>query len=316
MNTTLNNYNASVNRNLSSLLSQIQDDGPAYADSMKQSKQDNVVTNKRAEPEAIDSAALRQYQNGVESNSLVKKEINQGVWLQLLLLLVSTALLLSTLFRFDAQTDDIEKSLSLYDEKMQETIALQSEQKLVNTTKINKKLQLMQKDLQLIKTDYTALDKKYVAIEINVPAAEEKEKAKEATQISEQANIQEAVIDDIDVYKSEMFSLKNELQKVKNKLGTKFETSNNTFNREIKIATNSTGSVVSLASFAKKDNAEKMAKKLRVEGLLPEITTAIVNEKPVYRLSVSGFLNKNEAELFIRKASEQYGIFGSRIKES
>ncbi len=52
MTTSFNNFNSSVNRNLSSLLSQIQDDGPAYADAVRQSSSDNVVTNNNVKMEA------------------------------------------------------------------------------------------------------------------------------------------------------------------------------------------------------------------------------------------------------------------------
>jgi len=292
--TSFNNYNSAVNHNLSSLLSQIQDDGPAYADAMRHSNPDNVATNNNAKADATHGAAHKE-QYAASKPAISKKEISPGVWLQLLLLLISAALLVSTLFRLDAQTSELEKSLSDYDEQIQESIDLQNEQVPAGTTKINKKLQALQKDLQLIKTDYSALDKKYGEMAAN-------------TAVPQAAPL---VQDNIHLYEDEIAVLKSELKTVRSELNTI-----NKSNHSTKEMVANNGVIVNLASFTSKYNAEKIAKQLHADGLAPAIKQAVVRGERVYRLSVSGFLNRNEAETFIRKAGVQYGMADGRIRKS
>ncbi len=315
MNITANNYNSIANHNLSSVLSQIQDNGPAYADSSKdlyrnqasqKSMNHDTATSKPSTDElcedtvSLSSNGEASAQNPVANLSSVKKEISPGVWLQLLLLLISAALLASTLFRLDAQTNTIENSFSVYDEtineKIQESVELQRENSTDGTTGIKAALQSLQKELQLIKTDYSALDKKYVEMAQNKNTLE-----------TQNTTAQE----DVSTFKYKILSLKSELQTVKEKLKL-----NGTKKASLAETPANNGLTVALASLTNKDKAEKIVQQLFAEGLQPSIKQAIVNGTRVYRLSVSGFYNRDQAELFIRKAGEKYGMKDSRIRKS
>ncbi len=315
MNTSANNYNAIANHNLSSVLSQIQDNGPAYADSSRELHRNQVsqksmnrdtATNKPSADELCDdtvslsSGSEARAQNPAANLSSAKKEITPGVWLQLLLLLISAALLASTLFRLDAQTNTIENSLSVYDEKIdekvQESVELQRENSTDGTTGIKAALQSLQKELQLIKTDYSALDKKYVEM------AQNKAIVKKRNTVAQ---------DDASTFKYKILSLKSELQTVKNKLKL-----SGAVKGSLAKTPASSGLTVALASLTNKDRAEKIVQQLYAEGLQPSIKQAIVNGARVYRLSVSGFYNRDEAESFIRKADKKYGMKDSRIRKS
>jgi len=316
MNITANDYNSIANHNLSSVLSQIQDNGPAYAGSTNQRTHERPVK----ENMAYNAGAGKQQRNelyddtvsissgstpeGARRQSDVsvnpKKEISPGVWLQLLLLLISAALLASTLFRLDAQTNTIENSLSVYDEKIdekiQESVDLQRENTTDGTTGIKVALQSLQKELQLIKTDYSALDKKYVEMAQNKAALETKN-----------ATAQEYV----STFKYEILSLKSELQTVKDKL----KLTGTTKQLPAALPVNN-GLTVALASLTNREKAEKIVQQLYAEGLQPSIKQAVVNGERVYRLSVSGFYDRSEAESFIRKADKKYGMKDSRIRKS
>jgi len=162
------------------------------------------------------------------------------------------------------------------------------------TTKISEKLQSLQNELQTIKTDYLVLDKKYVSLVQN----------KTTETINETASIK----DDVSVFKYEILSLKSELQAVKNKLK---------INKSLPVqAATDSGLTVMLASLTNKVRAEKIVQQLYAEGLKPSLKPAIVKGEKVYRLSVSGFYNRDEAELFIRKADKKYGMKNSRIRKS
>lgn len=315
MNASANNYNTTANHNLSSVLSQIQDNGPAYSKSAKQTNLRDLMAKEDSrhnttgiqqqideqytdDKVSLSSSKLQQQPQYQQSNSdNPKKEISPGVWLQLLLLLISVALLTSTLFKLDAQENTFNDSLSVFDKKINESVDVQKGNASTDTTKLHTALQNLQKELQLIKTDYSSLDKKYVALAKNKAATDIQKTPSET--------------DEISVFKYEILSLKSELQAVKNKLKTPGE------GKDITVKeTAGNGLIVNLASLRNKDKAEKIVQQLYAEGLLPTIKQAIVKGEHVYRLSVSGFYNRGEAESFIRKANKKYGMKDSRIRKS
>ncbi|VAW53077.1 hypothetical protein MNBD_GAMMA06-1942 [hydrothermal vent metagenome] len=314
MNISTNNYNSTTNHNLSSVLSQIQDNGSAYSDLTKQryrkqpaaeNTQSDELYNDILPVSSSDMQNETQYQTTSFSDS--KKEISHGIWLQLLLLLISAVLLASTLFKLDAQTNNIENSLSIYDEeideKIQESADLQKQDSKDSTTKLKTALQSLQKELQLIKTDYSDLDKKYIEMAQNNATSE----------MQDSSTMQ----DDASTFKYEILSLKSELQTVKDKLRlNNTDNLTSTGNRSLVEVTANNGLIVALASLSNRNKAEKIVKQIYEEGLTPNIQQATVNGERVYRLSVSGFYNRNEAELFIRKADEKYGMKDSRIKNN
>jgi len=317
MNTSPDIYSSPANHNLSSVLSQIQDNGPAYAESAKPRNLRGFISKEhdsRAES-AMSQQDNAQYtddklslssSNGNHQQKLAerstkqgnsKKEISPGIWLQLLLLLISAALLASTLFKLDAQTNNFKDSLSTFDEKIQQSVNFQKKHSSDGATKINSALQALQKELQLIKTDYSALDRKYVALVKNNVTATAKDDS--------------STNDDTSIFKYEILSLKSELQAVKNKLKI---TGNSHISTKGKKTDNNL--TVALASLKNKTKAEKIVQQLYDEGLFPTIKQAVVKGERVYRLSVSGFINRDEAESFIRKAGKKYGMKGSRIRRS
>lgn len=324
MNTAAYNYNSPVNHNLSSVLSQIQDNGPAQTGLTGKKNLRDLLSGENTK---ADTASIRQQDDQLYNGDTVsissngahgepqsqtkkspatdsvttKKEISPGIWLQLVLLLISTALLLSTLFRLDAQTNDVENSLSVYDEKIdekiQESVDFQKKNTSDGTIKINAALHSLEQELQTIKTDYSTLDKKYVALV--------------QSQASEKTQDAASILDDVSVFKYEILSLKSELQAVKSKLQiTKPDKAKTT-----KTAAGN-GLSIALASLTNRIKAEKIVQQLHEEGLLPTIKQAIVKGERVYRLSVSGFDNRAEAESFILKADRKYGIKNSRIRKS
>jgi cell division septation protein DedD len=315
MNTSPDNYSSPANHNLSSVLSQIQDNGPAYAESANQGNLRSFISKTKtkratAAPQQQDDEQYPDDKLSLSSNNLqqespahstnpriTKKAISHGIWLQLLLLLISAALLASTLFRLDAQTNNVEDSLSSFDDKIQESVDFQKQHSTDGATKINAALQALQKEFQLIKTDYSALDKKYVALVKNKTAATTRSKS--------------ATNDDASIIKYEILSLKSELQAVKNKLNISGNAHGSTTDRS---PDNSL--TVALASLTNKTKADKIVQQLYAEGLFPTIKQAIVKGERVYRLSVSGFIDRDEAEAFIRKAGKRYGMKDSRIRRS
>lgn len=311
VNTSPNYDNSPANRNLSSVLSQIQDDGPAYGDLRQRSNSGNCITEENeksgvasGEPQAggsyddvlsVSSSGLQKEQDRATNSDSSKKKTSPGILLQLLLLIV-TALLAMTIFRFDVRTDNLEKMLNIFDEKIQGSMVFQSEYVSTDITETNEALRSLQDELQLIKNDYSALDKKYVTM-----TDESKPETKGVASIQ----------DNVSVMKYEILSLKSELQAVKNKLKMSKKDK-----RSTAAVISGSGLTVSLASLTNKDKVEKIAEQLNADGWLPSIKQAVVKGERVYRLSVSGFSDRKEAELFIVKAGKKYGMKDGLIRKT
>ena len=301
--------NISPNRNLSSLLSQIQDDGPAYAGNGSV-KRDKFFNRKKTNNSASTSqqltglnsnVALSVPSNGLQQDrrantAIVKTKSNASTWLLFLLMLCVAVSSAFTLLKLDLRTSELEESLNLYDASLQDSTVsqTQSENLSFSITNTSDTLQSIQQELQLIKTDYEALDEKYTKSIEN--------------RVSPQVN--ESVSDTVGELKYEILALKSELQTVKNKLVITGEDEN-----LIDTAVVSSGLIVNLASLTNKNKVEEIVEQLQQAGLSPLIQQAVVKGIHVYRLSVSGFLNRDEAESFIRKAGEEYGMKDGWIRK-
>lgn len=74
--------------------------------------------------------------------------------------------------------------------------------------------------------------------------------------------------------------------------------------------------VVNLASLSSRDKAQRAVKRLEDSGIAPVIQEAIVNGEKVYRLSVAGFFTRGDATVFINKARKEFGFDGGWIRRS
>lgn len=304
VNTSPNDCATPMNHNLSSLLSQIQDDGPAYRDSVnrKQSKENSVREKhesrlNNADVSPVFSSQLKQSRK--THAAVLDNKTNNSIWVLFFLVSCFIALLAFTLFRLDIRTIKLEESFSSYGASMQENMLAQTQQKatLANITNTNETLQSIKKELKLIKTDYSVLDDKY-----NEFVAKREQSTTDNTKYIQK---------NVTALNKELVTLKGDLLTIKNNF---IKTDKKT--TKVKRAATNRGLVVSLASLSNKIKAEEILEQLYEAGYIPLIQQAVVNGKRVYRLSVSGFSNSKEAELFIRKAGKQYGMKDGFLRKS
>jgi len=109
----------------------------------------------------------------------------------------------------------------------------------------------------------------------------------------------------------------------KNKLISKVKVKEKHSGKDKKIADNFKKSkkvksilTVSLVSLSNENKANEILERLDVSGLSPSLEKAVVNGKQVYRISVSGFTDLDEAKLFIHSAADKYGVKGSKIRNN
>lgn len=85
---------------------------------------------------------------------------------------------------------------------------------------------------------------------------------------------------------------------------------------EVKSKKSKSSLMVNLVSLSNKSKANEIIKRLETSGLSPQLEEAVVNDKQVYRISVTGFTDRDEAMLFIQSAADKFGVKGSRIRKN
>ena len=325
---TANQKTAAGNKNISSVLSQIQDEGPAYADSQRQDNLINLRSDKSNKtPDRQNNEAFNNEvkQPGLaatlRSNSMQNRDrdtydkatvaglnINKTTWIQLSLILFIALAIALFLFRLDARTDQLEVSLNSYGDDVLDSIDSYSSELSPGFRSIKKTLTEVKQELEHIKANSVSKSKL------------------ESPIVSEQSE-QPSISDNIGIMDDEILALKNELKITQDKLKAlntdKTMAGNPGVNRKVAVANGSdttaistTGWVVNLASFTNIDKTEKALEPLYAAGLSPLIQQANVNGKRIYRLIIDGFASQADAKLFVRRADDEFGLQGGWIRKS
>ena len=320
---TANQNTVAGNKNISSMLSQIQDEGPAYAGSQVDSQrsddlinlssaksnetpgyqQNDVVNNEKKQPDL--SAQFMRNRNTQAATGLNK---NKTTWIQLSLFLLVALALTFFLFRLDARTDQLEVSLNSYEDDVQDSIDSYTSELSPEFRSIKKALNVVKQELELIKASTVS------ATKVEGPVVNEQFQSP-------------SISDNIGIMDDEILALKNELKIAKDKLkalsadkaraGHAGGDDKNTVAASIaKTEISTTGWVVNLASFTNINKTEKALEPLYAAGLSPMIQEANVNGQRIYRLIIDGFASQADAKLFVRRADEEFGLQGGWIRKS
>jgi len=306
------------NGNLSSLLSQIQDDGPAYGDAptpdnlvnLRKNNIDNYSNNQQSDYFSQTSQTSQTGQANVNPEISAKTKTSNAktkstTTIQTLLILFVALAVTFFLFRLDSRTDHLEAALTSHDEIVQDSIDSYTEEISPSFIKINKTLGIVKKELELIKANTVdEVTEEIVPVE-EQSLPEQEVVAKEDSSIVETRTLEE-----------EILSLKSKLQIVNEKLNAidgKNTTNKSKTSNEIFISP--ARWVVNLASLTNKNKADTLVEQLGSTGLAPSLQQAEVNGKLVYRLIVGGFTSHDDAQAFIQHAGEQYGLSGGWVRK-
>jgi len=305
-----NGYESVDNNHLSSVLSQIQDEGPAYEETISSDDKASDVTNAVAESEASDNNSEQlSKQHNIESvtgvsqqNLLLKKflsKLNRFVGMsQVAFILITVVTAGYMFFNLNSRTSNLENTLAEQDSNLEEIITAQGDDLEPKVLELNKALTLIESNLELVETKYEILDNKYDAvIQKNITTM-----AKDTVLIK----------NNIDVLEEEILALKTKIKVIRN--NNKVVAKSN-----VVIEKNNTSSkvlTVNLASLTNIKKVDELVNKLYTIGLSPSVEKAVVQNKQVYRISVSGFQNLKAAKLFINNAAKKYGTTGARIRKS
>ena len=320
---TAHNRNTTAgNANISNVLSQIQDDGPAYADSHADlQRQDNSmdispdishITSGVPQSEALNNEMKQAELAAAFSNSKNKQATpkakgfnkNKNAWIQSSLIVFVALIIMIFLFRLDARTNQLEVSLSSLDDDVLDSIDTYSSELSPGFRSIKKTLKAVKQELELIKAN---------------TVSETKGDNPVVSKSSTSDQFQQTLINDnISIMEDEILTLKDELKIAKDKLET--INANNRQNKnpaaDNKAAITTTGWVVNLASFTNRNKAEKALQPLYAAGLFPLVQEVNVNGQGVYRLIIDGFASQADAKLFIHRADDEFGLQGGWIRKS
>ena len=315
---------AAGNKNISNVLAQIQDEGPAYADRHTASQRPDKLSNLRADESnktsgEAESEVLNKHDNNPDLSAVIMKKPvrnrtevglnkNKTTWVQLSLFLFVSLVITFFLFRLDARTDQLEVSLNSLDDDVLDSIDSYDNEISPEFRRIKKTLKAVKQELELIKGNTVAetkFDKSVVSKSL----------------VNEQFQ-QLSIYDNIDIMEDEILALKNELKIAKDKLKTtvanKGDYKNLSVNEKASATTaiSTTGWVVNLASFTNKTKADKVLEPLYAAGLSPLIQQTNVNGKRLYRLIIDGFASQADAKMFVRRADNEFGLPGGWIRKS
>lgn len=334
------------NFNLNKVLTKIRDNGSAYIDNRKSNIEKNKQYKKTIQSDNneytdtdIGSYTVHKQSNDLKdeitddelhlsSNKKVDiKFLNYVSRKQLLLLTGFTVVVIGiSMYMMDSHVDNSIKSkiyktntdtpvlLPNIHRTMDGEIARNPDQMMVSEMKVGN-----QNQLTLISDNVSAL--KNEIQDLRHQLNEVKAKLKPGDDISKNSSDGSASVDNIIIDEPEKLSITESIAKVVSEdlsVPVKIESTNTT--RVIKqhspaVQEEKPAFKVSLVSLSHHDKAKEIIDKLDMTGLSPKIDEILVNGKPIYRVSVSGFTNKQIATEFIQKAANKFGIKGSRIRK-
>ena len=322
-------FDAVDNRNLSDVLTQIQDNGPADADSIirdhvhmktpdtayvKDVSSYDVTNN-----EDTDNNETKR-QETVNNNAAIKKidphnfsPIVQIVKRYLfdtrsqLVIIVSLSIVATiVMYKLDLRTRSIEQNVNAYNIEATKLSSFQDKNLLTEVTQLNTTLSTLQNKVKVFEKNLLSDSKKHEKTIESLIANKDSDKKLLSKKIS--------------VLEKEILVLKEELKNVnvKNVALTKDKavTPSLVKHPSVKHTVNTKGLVVNLASLTNEDKARQILNKLSSSGLSPAMENVMIKGKQIYRISVSGFSDEKEAKQFIRKAGEQYGLSNGWIRKS
>jgi len=307
MNTHARNYSDTVaagsidasNKNISSVLSQIQDEGPAYSEARERDNLVNLKTENKRNSNTSSSIDLdeKALYSGGSTNFGNSSNGQKKPWIQYLVVLSLTVSVMFFIYKMDDRANKIETLLSDYDEEIQDTIESYNNESSV-IKQLNADFASIKNELKLISPNSNTDIKETVKIN-NVDIQDE---------------IVSSLEDEIQVLKMQLDKANSDL-KIRISKNETVSVDKNSI-KNIKPEKQLTTSwKVNLAALSNKRKVDEIVNQLSTDGLKPSIDKVTVNGNLIYRLSVGGFSEFEQAELFVIIAEEEYGMKGGWIKK-
>ena len=323
---------SAYNRNLSSILSRITDDGPA---NMQLDEDVNHIARQQARrPAKTDQAngnrspaVAPEEQYGFarsfdfddpdfRANAAGKHGKRGSLWQQSVLMLLCSVIAVMGYFLLQLKIEAEEMKHSLHSSQEQISLAsgVQAQQSdvLPRLNSMNEALKDLKQELHGIKVGYQQSDSK---LAMDIP----RELEPRLLEIAAASEIVTVLQDEFERIQHEMQEMGSELRVIKSGIPASPDTSVSPDTVEAPVAVavqnpNTPNLVVNLASLTSRDKALAAIEKLQKAGVSPLIQEVMVNGRIVFRISVDGFTSRDAASAFIAEAKSKYGFDGGWIR--
>lgn len=322
------------NRNLSSIISRITDDGPANLridDDVNHIQASHSARTQRAaranadvSGPGISAEGGHQYMSaqsfelgdaGIRNAAISAAGRRRSLWQPLALIaLVSVVAVMGFLiYQLKLQTEDMEHALHSSREQMRLVTSSQAQAQpqppdvFPRLNSMNKALTELQQEMRGIKQGYQQSDSQ-LALEIP------RDLEPRLLEIAAASEIVTVLQDEFERIQHEVKEMGSELNVIKQGI-TPVQHAAVLPKTSAKRDPDTPNLVVNLASLTNKDKAQAAFDKLRQAGISPRIQQVMVNGRIVFRISVEGFRSREAASAFITEARSKYGFDGGWIRQ-
>ena len=317
------------NRNLSSILSRIADDGPADMKPAPQKvdrvpgkravKSGKPVRSTGSRTAAANPSAAEPYvfaQSFSFDDPDIRNTPEQAgrtmntAWQQVvpMVLFAVIAVMGFFLYQLKMQTDDMKLALEASQEQVQPADGIQapSLEVMPKLNSLNRALSDLKQEMQGIKNGYQRSDSK-LAVEIP------RDLEPRLLEIAAATEIVSVLQDEFERIQDEMREMGGELKVIRQEMAAPEPAMPDTGSLA-EPAQAIPNLVVNLASLTSKDKALAAMEKLQQAGVAPLMQQVMVNGQIVFRISVDGFSSRAAASSFIAEAKNKYGFDGGWIR--
>lgn len=317
------------NRNLSSIISRIADDGPANIRPAREANRSAGRRDRRS-PQSVPNAPSRSAAVNPPGNEPyafaqsfsfddpdIRKNAaqtggNRNARLQQLVLMVLvavTGVMGFFLYQLKMQAADMDLALQTSQEQALRTGSPEdrSSDVVPRLNNMNRALADLKQEMLGIKNGYQQSDSK-LAVEIP------RDLEPRLLEIAAASEIVTVLQDEFERIQDEMHSMGTELQVIKQEMVTPRHPTIDAESIAVP-APAIPNLVVNLASLTSKDKALAAIGKLQAAGISPRMQQVMVNGKIVFRISVDGFTSREAASAFITEARDKFGFDGGWIRQ-
>ena len=319
----LRNSGTGKNRNLSSIITRIQDDGPALAladdevhlstDKIPGSGLDNKLAPRSAAAPAVNRTAGLQHASGERSRASAEIATVRGLkreaagtnkkgatQLVALLALVAAGVVCFSAYTMIDRADEIILALRQQGEGMRAGQESQNQTDILPlVSSLNEEMKALKNEFQAIRNDYRDSENR---LSMKIPD----DLADQLMKLSAVEGNGNELQNNLEHIRHDMADMKQVISSVRTGLPP------------VSAATRADSGdwIVNLASLSSRDKAQQAVTQLQESGVAPVIQETVVNGEIVYRLSVDGFFSRDDATLFINKARKELGFEGGWIRRS
>ena len=325
-----NQAGACNNRNLSSIISRITDDGPAglqIDDDVNHIQDSRPIRAHQPAQTAADRSASGVSSEGANpymfaqsfdfddtargAGAKAASRRRSPLWQQfaMMLLVAVIAVMGFLVYELKMQTEEMKLALHSSQEQMRQktSVQAQSSDVLPRLNSMNKALSDLKQEMHGIKRGYQQSDNK-LALEIP------RDLEPRLLEIAAASEIVTVLQDEFERIQHEVNEMGSELNVIRKEISPAPEAVAHRSETSAQPNPDIPNLVVNLASLTSRDKALAAVDTLQQAGVSPRIQQVMVNGKIVFRISVDGFTSRDAASAFIAEAKSKYGFDGGWIR--